>query len=143
MYEILMRNIRITLAGREWPCDLAIGLYPTTLRPAIFLMSAPVFDKETDEPELFYSERIATASTNAPEEYIAHLPKNHFTAKNYSENAGLWEQLSELRDENGELFFIHTHWRITLGFASADIYQLSPRAYLAYFRSLKCFYKES
>lgn len=124
--KVLARNIPITLSGRKYVCDVILGLYATTGRPAVMLAESR---PESMAPQAIWDgSPIAVASTNAPEEYIAHLTKPHFPAKDWTENEGLWEQLLPLTDEDGFPLFVRTRWAITLGFCKALILLLGPNA---------------
>ena len=124
--KVLARNIPITLSGRKYICDILLGLYASTSRPAIMLAESR---PESMSPQAIWDgSPIAVASTNAPEEYITHLSKPHFTAKDWSENEGLWEQLMDLLDEDGFPLFVRTRCAITLGFCKACIFLLGPNA---------------
>jgi hypothetical protein len=129
--KTLARNIPLTMYGRSYLCDIILGLYTLTKRPAIMLVASR---PDSLGGELAWDGTpIATASTNAPEEYIQHLTPPHFTAKTYSENEGLWEQLLPLLDEDGFPLFVQTRYKITLGFATAPIMLLGPNASMSLF----------
>lgn len=124
--KVLARNIPLTLNGVAYLADIILGIYQTTGRPAILLADSR---PEGVPPQAIWDgSPIATASSNAPEEYIQHLTKAHFPAKCWSENKGLWEQLLTLLDEDGFPLFVKTRHAITLGFATAPIMLLGPNA---------------
>lgn len=128
--KTIARSIPLTLFGRQYEADLLLGLYATTKRPAIILVDS--------RPATLAGERawegapIAIASSNAPEEYIQHLSHLHFPAKDWSENEGLWEQLTLLTDDDGFPLFARTRHAITLGFCKAIIFKLGPHAATLY-----------
>ncbi len=125
--KVLKRNLPITLFGQTTLCDLLLGSYAEKPhRPAIVLMTAR--PEDFPEDEAFFSEPYGKASANAPEEFIQHLSPEHFPAKNWSENAGLWEQLLELSDEDELPLFHPTQHSITLGFCQAPIVMLGATA---------------
>lgn len=124
--KTLLRNIPLELAGRKYVCDIILGLYQSTKRPAIMLAESR--PSSMSPQAIWDGSPTAVASTNAPEEYIAHLTKAHFPAKTWTENEGLWEQLLLLRDEDGFPLFVQTRYAITLGFCKAPIILLGPNA---------------
>jgi hypothetical protein len=127
MNKLLARNVPLTLAGRQYTCDILLGMYVSTLRPSILLADSRPESLAGDIAWL--GEPIAIASSNAPVEYLQHLPQTCFAAKTWTENEGLWEQLLELADEHATLpLFIKTKWAVTLGFAKAPIIQLGHHA---------------
>jgi len=127
MYKTVLKGVDITLFDTTYHCDVAIGLYPETLRPAVLLVTSPVFLEEHDPIQ--YSEIIAKASVCVPEEYMQHTPGAHFAAKVWSENEGLWEQLEKLKDVDEEPLFTNSGQACTLGFVRAPFYRLSPSLY--------------
>lgn len=124
--KLIRKAVPLTLSGSRYTCDILLDLYQSNRRPAIFLCASRPNDLS---PEKIWSGTpIAIASVNPPEEYIQHLSATHFAAKNYSENAGLWEQLSQLRDKDRNPLFTPTRWVITLGFANrVHIMDLGPQ----------------
>lgn len=130
MYKTVIKGIDITLCGQPYHCDLAVGLYLETLRPAILLVTSPVFIEEHDPIQ--YSELLTKASTCVPEEYIQHLPEYCFAAKTWSENEGLWPQLLRLRDENNMVLFEELGQACMMGFVKAPFYELSIPLYDAF-----------
>ncbi len=140
MFKTVLKGIDITLFAQTYHCDIAIGIYPETLRPAVLLLSSPVFLEEHDPIQ--YSEIIAKASVCAPEEYIQHLPEYCFAAKTWSENEELWPQLLALKDENNMHLFEDLGQACTLGFVRAPFYELSFPLYNA-FREVKADYLAS
>lgn len=128
--KVLARNIPITLSGRKYVCDVILGIYRTTGRPSIMLAESR---PESMSPQAIWDGApIAVASSNAPEEYIAHLTKPHFPAKDWAENEGLWQQLLNILDEDGFPLFVGTRWAITLGLCKAVIMLLGPNACSAF-----------
>lgn len=124
--KVLARNIPLTLSSRPYICDIILSLYQSTQRPAIMLVESR---PSTMSPQAIWDGApIAVASINAPEEYIQHLSKAHFPAKDWTENEGLWEQLLLLTDEDGFPLFVRTHYAITLDFCKALIMLLGPNA---------------
>lgn len=130
MFKTVLKGVDISLLGIDYHCDLAVGLYPETMRPAILLLTSPVFIEEHDPIQ--YSEIIAKASVCVPEEYIQHLPEYCFAAKVWSENEGLWEQLLSLRDENNMWLFEDLGQACMMGFVKAPFYELSSPLYDAF-----------
>jgi hypothetical protein len=128
--KTLARNIPLTLSSRSYVCDILLGIYTSSQRPAILLVESR--PSSLPGERAWAGEPVATASTNAPEEYIQHLTPPHFTAKDYSENEGLWAQLLPLRDEDGFPLFVQTRYAITLGFVKAPIMLLGPNAALEF-----------
>ena len=128
--KVLARNIPLTLNGAPRLADIILGIYWTTGRPAILLADSR---PDSLSPQAIWDgSPITTASSNAPEEYIQHLTKPHFTAKCCSENKGLWDQLLTLNDEDGFPIFIQTRHAITLGFALFPIMLLGQNACLEF-----------
>lgn len=113
LVKVIAKNVPISLSGRKYLCDIILGIYQTSDRPAIMLV-----ESRDGSP-------LATASANAPEGYLQHLSTLHFPAKDYSENSGLWDQLVPLSDEWGQPLFHLTRHVITLGHVhNVQIYRL-------------------
>ena len=104
--KVLAQNVEIKLYTDTYLCDILLGLYSNTKRPAILLVEG---------------NSTAIASANAPAEYLQHLSSSHFTMQNHAENAGLWEQLLPLTDEDGFPLFHATPHVITLDFVTCRI----------------------
>jgi hypothetical protein len=124
--KTLAEKIVLNLAGQTYVCDILLAAYHMGKRPSILLCESRPSDLPAERA--WFGEPIAVASTNAPPGYLQHLPLHFFTAKNYSENEGLWEQLELLRDEHDDLLFPPTPHMVTLGFTRCRIYSLSPWA---------------
>lgn len=84
--KTIRKGISITLHGKTYLCDLAVTLYRSNLRPCLVLLDGL-------SP---YGEEITRATANVPDEFMAGQPAHRFTAKTWSENEGLWEQLEEV-----------------------------------------------
>lgn len=123
--KVLAQNVEIKLYTDTYLCDILLGLYSNTKRPAILLVEAcpstlpggPIWGGNSTA----IVSPTAIASTNAPAEYLQHLSSSHFTMKNHAENAGLWEQLLPLTDEDGFPLFHATQHVITLDFVTCRI----------------------
>lgn len=124
--KTLAEKIVLTLSGQTYVCDIILAAYHTTKRPSILLSESR--PSELPAERSWLGEPIAVASTNAPAEYLQHLPRHYFCAKNWTENEGLWEQLELVLDKNDDQLFLPTRHQITLGFARSRIYSLSPWA---------------
>jgi hypothetical protein len=130
--KVIASNIPIHLHGQNYTCDLVLGIYASTRRPALTLVSALVQD---------FGEAIAVVTTNAPDEYLTSLPLPIFCVKTWSENEGLWEQLVSLETDldNLPLFSRAVNIRtgtplsITLGFARSPLYDLRHTALRAFY----------
>lgn len=128
--KTLKKNVKLDIAGLYCTADILLAVYHEGKRPAILLVDSRPDDYPGEHAWL--GEPIACASTNAPAEYLQHLPTTYFASKNWSENEGLWEQLEPLEDPTGERLFSPTTTRITLGFVKSQIYNLSPWAISLY-----------
>lgn len=122
--KTLAKNVRLTLASRKYVCDILLSMYVNTKRPAIILCESR---PDTFPGEAAWAgEPVAVASTNAPPEYLQHLPL-HFTAmKVWSENEGLLPQLLALRTDFDTPLFTLSDTKITLGFCTSPVIELGP-----------------
>lgn len=131
----LASNLIITLFSHTYQCDLYLGLYSSSGKPALFLT-----DSETGEP-------IATATCNPPPGFLIGFPIPTFCWKNWSENEGLQAQLEGLRAEDDSPLFEpllrrdKTRMAITLGYTKAELSILSGVAEAAYNELREQFYK--
>ena len=70
--------------------------------------------------------------------YLMGFPFSSFAVKTWTENEGLWEQLSDLADSDGNALFhkVETkdgaHMKLILGHTVSHIYRLGASAFLAY-----------
>lgn len=127
----LATNIPIKLFSDHYTCNMFLGLYTDSLQPAIVL--------RTDEGEPF-----AKATVAVPEEYLMGFRAGTFAVKTWSENEGLWEQLSQLSGVDGNPLFARTNYprtqtpaSITTGFVLSPLWELRGLALEAYQRALK------
>lgn len=116
-YQIIKTDVSITLHGHTYLCDLVLGQYASNFRPAILLVDASSIPDSLGE-------MVATASINAPAEYLYNIPNHHFPVKVWSENAGLWEQLLSLTDDKDRPLFHSTNKALTLNFVRAPVVEL-------------------
>lgn len=120
--KVIKSGVKITLYGHTYLVDVVLGMYANSLRPSVILVDSA---KNTEA----FGEVVAIASTNAPQEFMIGMPEDHFAAKTYSENEGLWEQLEPLlSDETNSPLFLRTSWKLTLGFIFSPVYSLGPEA---------------
>lgn len=124
--KTLARDIPLTIAGQKYVCDILLGTYAEPKRPAIILVEARPGSFPAEK--LWNGEPVAIASVNVDSEFLEHLSQIHFPMKNYSENAGLWEQLLLLTDSDGFPLFLATHHSIISGYVHIQIGLLGPSA---------------
>jgi hypothetical protein len=122
--KVLAKDVRVELHRVAYNCDLLLGIYHNSGRPALILVDA--------NPHSL-GEPIGVATTNAPLEYLLGTPLEFFSVKDWAENKGLWAQLSQLSDPNGfPLFSRATHrgvpLSLTLGFCCAEVWTLNHYA---------------
>lgn len=119
--KTLLTKHPFKLAGRTYICDLLLGLYPRGKRPAIILVESA--------DSTFIGEPIAIASVNVEPNWLISCSKYATAIKDYSENAGLFQQLLDLRDEDDVPLFINLCMRVTLSpFCAVPVIDLAPRA---------------
>lgn len=131
----LASNISVTLANHTYVCDLHLGLYASSTRPALFLT-----DSLSGEP-------IGTATCNPPPGFLIGFPFPTFCWKNWSETEGLQEQLEGLRAEDDSPLFEpllrkdKTRMAITLGYTKAELSILTGEAETAFNRLREEYHK--
>lgn len=125
---IIKSDICVTLVGRKYFADIRLGIYAKGQAPAIILLAAGA-----DPEDPYGGDVLATASTNVEPTWLLGFPEGCVVAKNYSENEGLWEQLSTLKDDEGESLFLPTGRKVMLSpWVTAEVFQLSGEAMRMY-----------
>jgi hypothetical protein len=130
-------EIPIVLSGHHYSCDLILGLYADSARPALMLIDAEAGDD--------YGSAVAVVSLNPPVGYLTGFLANCFVWKDYSENEGVQAQLVDLKDADGRALFKpfkrnDQQAKITMGFEVCEIWQLEGQAALGFANELNDFH---
>ena len=131
----LASNISISLFNQTYVCNLYLGLYAASGKPALILDLA-----ESGEP-------FAKATCNPPLGFLIGFPRETFCWKDWGENEGLQAQLEELLSEDGTPLFQpllrrdKTRMAITLGHAKSELSTLSGVAFEAFEDLRKTFHE--
>lgn len=126
--KIIARSVPVKLGGRTWVCDIILGAYMNSLRPAITLVES--------QDSTFMGEPVAVISTNVRPEYYTGMSFLAFSVKNWTENEGIEEQMLTWKDEQGEQLFRDTGKAFTVGYASAPVYEIASSSAIAAFDEL-------
>lgn len=131
----LKSDLTITLSGREYQCDLHLGMYANSTRPCLVLI-----DNVSGEP-------VAKATCNPPPGYLMGFQSECFCWKDWSENEGLQAQLQTLTGGDGLPLFLPvkrkdgTTFAITLGLCKSQVYALNGVAFNEYMILRKNFHE--
>lgn len=130
--KTLVKDFEVNVQGSTHQADLLLGLYASSFRPCLVLVEHPHAELARE------AEILAVVTTNPPPGYLTGFPHASIAVKTWSENKGLWEQLSDLADSSGTPFFRRVegkdgyHKKITLNFVVSPIYCLNGGALEAY-----------
>lgn len=118
----IAKHVPVTMSGRKYLADVLLGVYASSLRPAIILASSRPDDLPDDR--VWSAEPLAVASVNPPPGQ--KLPSAYsFPAKTWTENEDLWEHLSSLLVD-GKPFFQKENITLRFGFCEAPVYSIAP-----------------